>query len=61
LDAATRLYNAAKTKNAPVMFLIATKKGGYFPMMANFPPGVKIINAPSLSISEILENLQVSR
>ncbi len=60
LDAATRLYNAAKTKNAPVMFLIATKKGGYFPMMANFPPGVKIINAPSLSISEILEKLQAS-
>lgn len=60
LDAATRLYNAAKTKNAPVMFLIATKKGGYFPMMANFPPEVEIINAPSLSISEILEKLQVS-
>ncbi len=60
LDAATRLYKAAKTKNAPVMFLIATKKGGYFPMMANFPPGVEIINAPSLSISEILEKLQVS-
>ncbi len=60
LDAATRLYNAAKTKNAPVMFLIATKKGGYFPMMASFPPRVKIINAPSLSILEILEKLQVS-
>ncbi len=59
LDAATCLYNAAKTKNAPVMFLIATKKGGYFPMMADFPPGVEIINAPSLSISEILEKLRV--
>jgi site-specific DNA-methyltransferase (adenine-specific) len=60
LDAATRLYNAAKTKNTPVMLLIATQKGGYFPMMANLPPGVEIINAPSLSISEILDKLRAS-
>jgi site-specific DNA-methyltransferase (adenine-specific) len=58
LDAATRLYNASKTKNAPVMLLIATKEGGYFAEMANLPPGIKIINAPALTISEILKKLK---
>lgn len=60
LDAANRLYQAAKSKNASTMFLIATRKGGYFPMMTTLPPSVHVINAPSLSISELLEKLQRS-
>jgi len=60
LDAAKLLYKAAKSKNAPVMFLIATKKGGYFAGMTTLPPSVMVIDAPSLAVSEAIATLQTS-
>lgn len=57
-EAANCLYRAAKSKNAPVMFLIATRKGGYFPSMTNLPAAVVVLDAPSLAVSEAIAKLQ---
>jgi len=59
LDAARRLYQAAQGKNAAAMFVVAVKKGGYFEFGNQFPPGIEIINAPAIEISEVLEQLKI--
>lgn len=58
LEAANSLYKAARSKDAPVMFVIATQRGGYFEFDNQFPPGVVIVDAPALSISETLAQLK---
>jgi site-specific DNA-methyltransferase (adenine-specific) len=60
-EAAQRLYRAAKNKRAAVMFLIATKTGGYFPSMNPLPPNMVVIDAPSLSVSDVLTKLRASK
>lgn len=57
VEAANKLYRAAKTKNAPVMLLIALKEGGYFSFADEFPPEVVIIDSPSVLISKLLAEL----
>lgn len=58
LEAANCLYRASREKNAAVMFVVATQKGGYFEFEAQFPPGVDVINAPALAILEALTHLK---
>ncbi|CDM95849.1 MAG: site-specific DNA-methyltransferase [Limnospira sp. PMC 1291.21] len=57
VEAANYLYNASKNKNALVMFLIAINEGGYFSDLVSLPPGVRVINAPGLSILNSLSQL----
>lgn len=54
LEAANRLYKASKRKSAAAMFVIATQRGGYFEFENQFPPGVTIIDAPALAITDSL-------
>ncbi len=61
LEAANKMYKAAKTKNAHVMFLIATKEGGYFPFAHKLPPKIKLIEAPSISITKIVSKLKLTQ
>lgn len=61
LDAAWCLYQAAKGKNAAAMFVVATKRGGYFDFDDQFPPGVVVINAPSIEIIQAVESLSSMR
>lgn len=61
LEAANKLYKAAKTKHAPIMFLVALKKGGYFSFGDELPPQIVIIDAPSLSISRIMSELKAKK
>ncbi|MBE2200832.1 MAG: site-specific DNA-methyltransferase [Anaerolinea sp.] len=56
LEAANKLYKAAKTKNTPVMLLIALQEGGYFPFGNELPPEVVVIDSPSVLISKLLAN-----
>ena len=51
-EAAAQLYNAAKTKGAPLMFLIAIQEGGYFPFANELPSEVCIIDGPALSVAK---------
>ncbi len=57
LDAASRLYQAAKGKRAAAMFVVATQKGGYFELEDQFPPGVIVVNAPALAILDAVAEL----
>ncbi|MBW8010465.1 MAG: site-specific DNA-methyltransferase [Chloroflexi bacterium] len=57
LDAAQYLYRASQGKNAGAMFVIAIKKGGYIEFEDQFPPNIKVINAPAIEISEVLDQL----
>lgn len=57
LDAAQFLYRASQGKNAAAMFVVAIKKGNYFELDGQFPPNIKVINAPAIEISEVLEQL----
>lgn len=59
-EAANRLYQAAKTKNAAVMFLVAIKRGGYFVFGDEIPPLVQIVEAPALVIQEMISELKNS-
>ena len=58
LQAANALYKAAKTKHAPVMFLVAIKEGGYFSFADELPPQVVVIDSPSLSIARIISEMK---
>ena len=58
LEAANRLYKAAQGKNAPVMFVIATQRGGYFEFEDQFPSNVVIVDAPALSIVDALAQIK---
>ncbi len=58
LEAANALHKAAKTKQAPVMFLIAIKEGGYFSFADELPPQVVVIDSPSLSITRIVSEMK---
>ncbi len=58
LEAAHKLYNASKNKNAHVMFLIATAKGGYFEFGDDLPQGVVVVDAPGLLVSKYLSKLK---
>jgi site-specific DNA-methyltransferase (adenine-specific) len=60
LEAANYLYKAARGKNAAMMFVVATQRGGYFEFENQFPPGVVIVDAPALSISQTLAQLKNS-
>ena len=52
MEAAQRLYKAAKSKQAPVMFLVALKEGRYFSFGNDLPPKVVVIEAPALLIKD---------
>ncbi len=58
LEAANKLYKAAKTKQAPIMFLIGVQEGGYFSFADDLPPNVVVIDSPSLSINKIVSELK---
>ena len=58
LEAANKLYKAAKTKHAPVMFLVAIQEGGYFSFANELPPKVVVIDSPALSITRIVSELK---
>jgi site-specific DNA-methyltransferase (adenine-specific) len=58
LEAANRLYKAARSKNAPVMFVIATQRGGYFEFEDQFPSNIVIVDAPGLSIVDALAQIK---
>ncbi len=58
LDAAQYLYRASQGKNAAAMFVVATRKGGYFEIDNQFPPNVEVINSPAIEISEVLVQLK---
>lgn len=58
LEAAQKLYRAAKSKNVPVMLLVALKEGGYFPFGDELPPEIVIIDSPSLLITKLLSGLK---
>jgi site-specific DNA-methyltransferase (adenine-specific) len=60
LEAANKLYKAAKTKNAHVMFLVATKEGGYFPFAHKLPPQITLIEAPSIAITKLVSKLKLT-
>jgi site-specific DNA-methyltransferase (adenine-specific) len=59
LEAANKLYQAAKTKNVPVMFLVALKEGGYFSFAEELPPKIVVVDGPSLTISRIVSELRM--
>ncbi|MEW5986750.1 MAG: DNA methyltransferase [Chloroflexota bacterium] len=54
LEAANSLYRAGRTKDAPLMFVVATRKGGYLPFADELPPGVVVVEAPAVRILEAL-------
>ena len=58
-EAAAQLYKAAKSKGAPLMFLIATKSGGYFPFANDLPAEVRVIEGPALSVEKSLERFKL--
>ena len=58
-EAAAQLYNAAKTKGAPLMFLIAIQEGGYFPFANELPSEVCIIDGPALSVAKSIERFKI--
>ncbi len=58
-EAASLLYRAAKTKRAPLMFLIAMQEGGYFPLGDELPPEICVIDGPALSIAKTMEKTRV--
>lgn len=58
LEAAQKLYRAAKTKNVPVMLLIALREGGYFSFETELPPEIVIIDSPSLLITKLVSELK---
>lgn len=57
LEAGQKLYQAAQSKNAPVMFLIAFQEGGVFPFADQLPKEVQIIQAPALLIQNYLQEI----
>lgn len=57
LDTAQSLYRASQGKNAAAMFVVAIKKGGYFEFDNQFPPNIRVINSPSIEISDALKQL----
>lgn len=59
VEAANKLYKAARTKNVPVMFLVALKEGGYFSFAGELPPKVVVVDGPSLTISRIVTKLEM--
>ena len=59
-EAASLLYNAAKTKRARLMFLIAIQEGGYFPFGDELPFEVCVIDGPALSVAKNLERFKVN-
>ena len=59
-EAATKLYNAAKRKNALVMFLVAVHRQGFLNLGYQLPPGVIVINAPAIAITQIISQLKSS-
>ena len=59
-ETAAYLYKAAKSKNAPVMFLIALREGSYFPFSPDLPPEIVIINGPAAAISRTVAQMKES-
>ncbi|NKQ36481.1 MAG: site-specific DNA-methyltransferase, partial [Chloroflexi bacterium] len=59
-ETAASLYKAAKSKNAPVMFLVALQEGGYFPFGHELPPEIVVIDGPTISISRIVAQMKES-
>jgi site-specific DNA-methyltransferase (adenine-specific) len=55
IEAASKLYYAAKGKNVRVMFLVAQTSGGYLTLGDDLPPGIVVINSPALEIREYLD------
>jgi len=59
-EAAAQLYNAAKTKRAPLMFLIAIKEGEeQFSFANELPSEVCVIDGTALSVAKILERFKL--
>lgn len=54
LEAANKLYKAGQTKQAPLMFLVVIKEGGYLPLGNTLPSNIILINSPGLSIAKII-------
>ncbi len=57
-ETAASLYKAAKSKNAPIMFLVALKEGGYFPFGHDLPPEIVVIDGPAILISRFVSQLK---
>jgi site-specific DNA-methyltransferase (adenine-specific) len=60
LETANCLYRASQGKNAAAMFVVATQRGGYFEFENQFPPGVLVVDAPVLSISDTVAQIEKS-
>lgn len=60
-EAATRLYQAAKTKSAAVMVLIVTHKGGYLQLGQDLPLGVVVVESPAVLVSELLSREKANK
>ena len=58
LDATKSLYKAAREKNAAALFVVATKRGGYFEFGNDLYPEIKIVNAPAIEIVEKVSQIQ---
>ena len=58
LEAANKLYKAAVTKQAPVMFLVALQEGGYFSFGDELPPEVVVVDSPALAIARLVAELK---
>lgn len=60
VEAATSLYKAAKTKQAPLMFLVAIQEGGDLPFAQDLPSEIAVINGPALSIAKKVEQFRTT-
>lgn len=58
LEAANKLYKAAKSKQVPVMLLIALKEGGYFSFGDEIPAEVTVVDSPALLVTKLLAELK---
>ena len=54
VEAATKLFTAARSKNAAVMFLIAKTTEHQQALLSDLPPGVVVVNAPAVAIQGYL-------
>ena len=54
VEAAIKLFRAARSKNAAVMFLIAKTTEHQQALLPDLPPGVVVVNAPAVAIQGYL-------
>ena len=59
-EAAAQLYKAAKSKGAPLMFLIAIQQGSYFSFVEDLPSEIRVIQGPALAVTKSFEEFKLS-